>query len=113
MASGVLIDAAAWLLLALAIGLAGGSAGTRAGGRLAAAVLGALVLLRLLDSGAAGRRCVRAGYSAGILTPALYLALVVMALVTTAMTGPAYTLVDLAATRRPTAGPAMESGALP
>ncbi|MEV6814101.1 cation:proton antiporter [Micromonospora sp. NPDC051296] len=35
-----------------------------------------------------------AGYTAGILSPMLYLALVVMAVVTTGMTGPLYSLVD-------------------
>ncbi|WP_433548674.1 cation:proton antiporter [Streptomyces sp. CA-294286] len=39
------------------------------------------------------------GYSAGVLTPALYLALLVMALATTAMTGPLLTLVDRSASR--------------
>jgi Kef-type K+ transport system membrane component KefB len=247
MASGVVIDAAAWLLLALALSLAAGSPGRVLvlAARLAAAVLGALVLLRLLRTRTAGRFCsqfprttavvmgaaawsasivlqrggltevigalllglaipagagarqwdravatvarvgswllpvffvttgitvfggqvgalpwaaitmavllavvgkvsggiagaalagetlwtglrlgvllntrgltelvvLQAGYSAGILTPALYLALVVMALVTTAMTGPAYALVDLAASRRSARRPALDRSA--
>jgi Kef-type K+ transport system membrane component KefB len=50
------------------------------------------------------------GYSMGILTAPLFLALVVMALVTTALTGPLLGLIDRAELRRRPRGVSLESG---
>ncbi|MGW7418445.1 cation:proton antiporter, partial [Streptomyces sp. NPDC054863] len=90
------------IVLATALGIVGkvggGFLGARLGGAsvLDAARLGVLVNTRGLTE----LVVLQAGYSAGILTAPVFLALVVMALVTTAMTGPCYGLLERSAARR-------------
>jgi Kef-type K+ transport system membrane component KefB len=91
------------IVLAVAGKLAGSYAGVRLGGGSPGNALRVGVLLN--TRGLTELVVLQAGYSAGILTPRLFLALVVMALVTTMTTGPAYSLVDRAATRREPASP--------
>ncbi|MCP2339302.1 cation:proton antiporter [Actinomadura rupiterrae] len=111
----------ALVLAAVALGVAGKTLGGYAGARLGAQSrwdalrVGALMNTRGLTE----LIVLQAGRSAGIITPALFAALVVMALATTAMTGPALALLDRAemrhrpppARRRPDA--ALPDGALP
>lgn len=95
--------AAPWAAIALAIALAvlGKVGGGYLGGRLAgqdrrtSLTVGVLVNTRGLTEIVV----LQAGYSAGLLSVQLFLALVVMALVTTAMTGPLLSLIDLRARR--------------
>jgi Kef-type K+ transport system membrane component KefB len=83
-----------WLAMVLAVVLGvagkvgGGYVGARHGGLDRHTALQTGVLLN--TRGLTELVVLQAGFSAGILTPAVYLALVVMALVTTAMTGPLY-----------------------
>ncbi|TNC19387.1 cation:proton antiporter [Amycolatopsis alkalitolerans] len=86
------------VLLGTASKVAGGYFGARIGGqnRWDSLRIGALMNSRGLTE----LIVLQAGYSAGILTAPLYLALVVMALVTTALTGPMLHLTDLAELRR-------------
>jgi Kef-type K+ transport system membrane component KefB len=83
------------VLVAIMLGIAGkalgGYAGARAGGE--SRGIGWEVAVLTNARGLTELVVLQAGYSAGILTPPLFLALVVMALVTTAMTGPLHTLV--------------------
>ncbi|WP_243769087.1 cation:proton antiporter [Streptomyces cyanogenus] len=83
-------------VLATAAGLVakigGGYLGARLGGESHRVGLQVGVLLN--TRGLTELVILQAGFSAGILTPRMYLALVVMALVTTAATGPLYTLVE-------------------
>lgn len=98
-------SAAPWTVIVVATGLAivskigGGYLGARLGGkdRADAARVGALMNTRGLTE----LVVIQAGYGTGIVAGPLYLALVVMAVVTTAMTGPLLTLVDRVAARRP------------
>ncbi|WP_432184444.1 cation:proton antiporter [Streptomyces tendae] len=89
-------------VLAVSLAFAGKVAGTYAGARLGGEShwdglrLGVLLNTRGLTE----LVILQAGFSAGILTPALFLALLVMTLVTTAMTGPLYSLVEARAARR-------------
>ncbi|MEU0399863.1 cation:proton antiporter [Streptomyces sp. NPDC006197] len=100
-------SAAPWLLIAAALvlgcvgKLAGGYLGARLGGmgRTAACRVGALMNTRGLTE----LIVLEAGHRAGILSAQLVLALIVMALATTAMTGPLLSLVDRAERRRGTA----------
>lgn len=93
-----------WLAITLAIVLGivgkvgGGYLGARLGGASAsdAVRVGVLVNTRGLTE----LLVLQAGYSAGILTAPVFLALVVMALVTTAMTGPGYALLERSTARR-------------
>jgi Kef-type K+ transport system membrane component KefB len=92
-----------WLAAVLATGLAiigkigGGYAGARLGGETKrdAVTIGVLMNTRGLTEIVV----LQAGYSAGLLSASLFLALVVMALVTTALTGPLLSLIDLRARR--------------
>ncbi|WP_211277659.1 cation:proton antiporter [Couchioplanes caeruleus] len=90
------------IVLATVLGIAGkvggGYLGARFGGAPAsdAVRVGVLVNTRGLTE----LVVLQAGYSAGILTAPVFLALVVMALVTTAMTGPAYALLERRVPRR-------------
>lgn len=90
------------IVLATVLGIVGkmggGYLGARLGGAPAsdAARIGVLVNTRGLTE----LVVLQAGYSAGILTAPVFLALVVMALVTTAMTGPCYALLERSAARR-------------
>jgi Kef-type K+ transport system membrane component KefB len=98
---------APWSLLVLAVALgvagklSGGYFGARFGGqdRHTAARVGILLNTRGLTE----LIVLQVGYSAGIVTPAMFLALVVMALVTTALTGPLLSLLDRA--RQPAVRP--------
>ncbi|WP_370114642.1 cation:proton antiporter [Streptacidiphilus sp. MAP12-33] len=98
------IGSTPWLAIVLAalLGTAGkmsgGYLGARLGGAPAsdAARVGVLVNTRGLTE----LVLLQAGYSAGILTAPLFLALVVMALMTTAMTGPCYNLLERRSARR-------------
>lgn len=72
--------------------VAGGYLGARLGGMSHRTGLRVGVLLN--TRGLTELVVLQAGFSAGILTPAMYLALVIMALVTTATTGPAYALIS-------------------
>ncbi|MFF0739453.1 cation:proton antiporter [Streptomyces sp. NPDC004111] len=93
---------AAALVLGLAGKLVGGYAGARAGGLEKAEALrvGALMNTRGLTE----LIVLQAGHSAGLLPAPLVLALIVMALVTTAATGPLLGLVDRTAGRRAPGG---------
>jgi Kef-type K+ transport system membrane component KefB len=94
-----------WSVAGVATGVAilGKILGTYVGARLdghppgVALRLGALLNTRGLTE----LVVLQAGYSAGILTAGLFLALVVMALFTTAMTGPTYQFVTSWTRRRP------------
>ncbi|MFF3671280.1 cation:proton antiporter [Microtetraspora malaysiensis] len=96
---------ASWSAIALVtlVGLVGKVGGAYAGARLGgeprevALSLGVLLNTRGLTE----LVVLQIGYDAGILTPAMFLALAVMALVTTALTGPSYALIQYAAHRRP------------
>jgi K+:H+ antiporter len=87
-----------WTLIGLAclLGVLGKIGGSYLGARIAgqphwtAMQLGALMNTR----GMTEIVILQVGYSVGILTPALFVSLVVMALVTTAMTGPLLTIID-------------------
>ncbi len=107
------VEAAPWTLIAATVCLAvlGKVGGGLLGGL--AAGLGPEKGLRLgilmNTRGLTELVILHAGYSAGILSPTLYLALIVMAVVTTSMTGPLYSLVDwLNARRLPAARPVLE-----
>ncbi|MFE5634230.1 cation:proton antiporter [Streptomyces sp. NPDC056543] len=103
--------AASWSLIVgtLVLGcvgkLLGGYLGARLGGspRLSAVRVGVLMNTRGLTE----LIVIQAGYSAGILPAPLVLALVVMALATTAMTGPLLQVVDRAERRRAVPAPAV------
>ena len=99
---GVLSWPAVLLVTSLAVvsKLAGSYAGARAAGRppYASARIAALMNTRGLTEIVV----LQTGYSAGILTPGLYLTLVIMALVTTALSGPLLWAVERRA--RPAAG---------
>ncbi|MFC7589490.1 cation:proton antiporter [Nonomuraea antimicrobica] len=88
----VLVTAVAATVLAVLAKIGGGYVLARRGGepRVTAVRLGVLLNTRGLTEIAV----LQAGYSLGVLTPVLYLALVVMALTTTAMTGPLLSLID-------------------
>ncbi|RFU37781.1 hypothetical protein DZF91_31075, partial [Actinomadura logoneensis] len=92
----------ALIVPAVLLGIAGKTLGGYLGARLGdrtrwdAMRIGALMNTRGLTE----LIVLQAGYSAGILTTPLFLALVVMALVTTAMTGPALGIIDRAEMRR-------------
>jgi Kef-type K+ transport system membrane component KefB len=98
------ISALPWLaaVLAIALGIAGkvsgGYLGARWGGedRLTSVRVGVLVNTRGLTEIVV----LQVGYTAGLLTAELFVALLVMALVTTTMTGPLLDLVDRVQTRR-------------
>ncbi|MEU3502471.1 cation:proton antiporter [Streptomyces hundungensis] len=87
-----------WLVAILATALAvlakvgGGYAVSRLGGEGHAAALRVAVLLN--TRGLTEIVLLQAGYSAGVLTSGLYLALLVTAVVTTSMTGPLLSLID-------------------
>ncbi|MEU8927037.1 cation:proton antiporter [Kitasatospora sp. NPDC048545] len=87
------------LLLAVLGKVGGGYAGARLGGESHWDGLRLGVLLN--TRGLTELVILQAGFSAGILTADLFLALVLMTLVTTAMTGPVYALVEARAARRP------------
>ncbi|MBB5953868.1 Kef-type K+ transport system membrane component KefB [Saccharothrix tamanrassetensis] len=101
--------AAPWALLGLATGLGilgkvgGGYLGARLGGesRWTSVRVGVLMNTRGLTE----LIVLQVGYSAGIVTPPMFLALVVMALVTTALTGPLLSLLDRARSRAATTPP--------
>jgi Kef-type K+ transport system membrane component KefB len=84
------------VLIATVLAVAGKVGGSYLGGRLAgeSAWTGLRLGVLLNTRGLTELVVLQAGYSAGILTPALYLALVAMALITTAMTGLTYSLID-------------------
>ena len=92
-----------WVAAVLATALAilgkvgGGYLGARLGGetRRDAVTIGVLMNTRGLTEIVV----LQAGYSAGLLSAALFLALVIMALVTTGLTGPLLSLIDLRARR--------------
>ncbi|MFE6056573.1 cation:proton antiporter [Kitasatospora sp. NPDC056446] len=90
------------IVLAVVLGIAGkvggGFLGARVGGASTpdAIRVGVLVNTRGLTE----LVVLQAGYSAGILTAPVFLALVIMALVTTAMTGPCYALLERRSARR-------------
>ncbi|MCE7002484.1 cation:proton antiporter [Kibdelosporangium philippinense] len=87
----------------------GGYLGARLGGAPASDAIRVGVLVN--TRGLTELVVLQAGYSAGILTAPVFLALVIMALVTTAMTGPVYTLLERSAVRRPkVAALAVEGG---
>ncbi|MFE9046540.1 cation:proton antiporter [Streptomyces sp. NPDC007818] len=96
-------DGMPWAAMAMAVvlavlgKLAGGYAGARLGGESHWDGLRLGVLLN--TRGLTELVVLQAGFAAGILTSDLFLALVVMTLVTTAMTGPAYSLVEARAAR--------------
>ncbi|MDA0638854.1 cation:proton antiporter, partial [Nonomuraea sp. MCN248] len=100
------LGSAGWTLIALcvALGIAGKVGGGYAGARMGGASRADSLLLGVLlnTRGLTELVVLQAGFAAGILTPALYAALVVMALVTTGLTGPAYTLLTR---RHPVAEP--------
>jgi Kef-type K+ transport system membrane component KefB len=106
-----------WLAIAVATGLAvfgkvaGGYVGARMGGQSHWDGLRMGVLLNA--RGLTELVVLQAGYLAGILTSTMFLALVVMALVTTAMTMPVYALVERSAHRRQLKQPAPAGGELP
>jgi Kef-type K+ transport system membrane component KefB len=87
-----------WLVAVLATALAvlakigGGYAVSRLGGEERTEALRVSVMLN--TRGLTEIVLLQAGYSAGVLTPGLYLALLVMAVVTTSMTGPLLSLID-------------------
>ncbi|MEV0693892.1 cation:proton antiporter [Streptomyces sp. NPDC050388] len=121
--AGEVLSAASWTLVAAAVllgcagKLAGGWAGARLGGmnRADARRVGALMNTRGLTE----LVVLQAGFSAGILPAPLVLAMLVMALVTTAMTGPLLDLADRARRRaerpppRPARGTPVTKGSLP
>ncbi|MFI1018846.1 cation:proton antiporter [Streptomyces sp. NPDC020965] len=86
------------ILIAVVLGCAGkclgGYAGARLGGRPHTTACRVAVLMN--TRGLTELIVLQAGYSAGLLAAPMVLALVVMALVTTAMTGPLLTLIDRA-----------------
>ncbi|NQE66726.1 K(+)/H(+) antiporter 1 [Nocardia gamkensis] len=88
-----------WMPAALAtllstVGKLGGSyLGARIGGQRPSAALRLGILLN--TRGLTELVVVQVGYNAGILTPTVLLALIAMALVTTAMTGPVYALIEV------------------
>ncbi len=93
-----------WTLIAVATGLAivgkvlGGYVGARLGGRSHPVSIRVGVLLN--TRGLTELVVLQIGYNAGVVTPQLFLALVVMALLTTAVTGPLLSSLDwFAATR--------------
>jgi Kef-type K+ transport system membrane component KefB len=89
---------APWPLIVLATGLGmagklgGGYLGARLGGQPRAAALRVAALVN--TRGLTELVVLQVGYSAGILTTAMFLALLVMALTTTSMTGPLLRLID-------------------
>ncbi|WP_411107011.1 cation:proton antiporter [Streptomyces sp. cmx-4-9] len=99
------------VVLVLALGVVGKAGGGYLGARIGrhtpfdALRIGVLMNTRGLTE----LVVLQVGYSAGVLTAPLYLAFVVMALVTTALTGPALRLVDRAEfrSRPPVPGPVM------
>ncbi|MER7655932.1 cation:proton antiporter [Streptomyces albidoflavus] len=103
-----------WLAIVLATALGivgkmgGGWLGAWLGGSPAPEALRVGVLLN--TRGLTELVVLQAGYSAGILTPPVFLALVVMALVTTAMTGPCLGLLERRAGRRSKAPALAEEG---
>ncbi|MFE7130852.1 cation:proton antiporter [Streptomyces sp. NPDC057638] len=100
------------IVLATVLGIAGkvggGYAGARLGGAPPSEAMRVGVLLN--TRGLTELVVLQAGYSAGVLTAPVFLALVVMALVTTAMTGPCYTLLERRTARRLKAVPLAEEG---
>ncbi|MFI6700907.1 cation:proton antiporter [Streptomyces sp. NPDC050509] len=90
------------IVLATALGIAGKVGGGYLGARLGGAPASDAVRVGVLVNtrGLTELVVLQAGYSAGILTAPVFLALVVMALVTTAMTGPCYSLLERRAARR-------------
>src|SRR5205823_6247104 len=106
-----------WATIALVtvLGIVGKGVGTYAGARLAgesrssSARLGALMNTRGLTEIV----LLQVGFGAGILTAGLFVAFLVMALVTTALTGPALSWTDRVAARRlPSPRPHAQSGVL-
>ncbi|MFD1539765.1 cation:proton antiporter [Nonomuraea guangzhouensis] len=98
-------------LLGMASKIGGAYAGARFGGEPREVALGLGVLLN--TRGLTELVVLQIGHEAGILTPAMFLALAVMALVTTAATGPSYAL--LQRPRRPlrtAPAPAAQKGSL-
>ncbi|MFE1413584.1 cation:proton antiporter [Streptomyces sp. NPDC058746] len=104
-------DDVPWTLIGLAVLLGclgkagGGYFGARIAGQSAeeSARIGTLMNTRGLTE----LIVLQAGFAAGLLTAPLVLALIVMALVTTAMTGPLLLLIDRRSGTRPHAGPAV------
>ncbi|MEU0743774.1 cation:proton antiporter [Streptomyces sp. NPDC006134] len=114
----VLTDASmavSWTLigLVLVLGTLGKVAGGYAGTRMAGGDRGesARVAVLLNTRGLTELVIIQAGFSAGLLTPPLVLALIVMTLVSTAATGPLVRLLDRTAT--PAAAPARAGTATP
>jgi Kef-type K+ transport system membrane component KefB len=105
-----------WMAIALVtvLGMLSKTAGTYFGARLAgesrstSARLGALMNTRGLTEIVV----LQAGYSAGILTAGLFLAFLVIALATTAATGPLLSFVDRRAARQPALPPPSRSDVL-
>ncbi|MFH9349076.1 cation:proton antiporter [Kitasatospora sp. NPDC017646] len=97
-------DTMPWFVILLApvlgvIGkMGGGYLGARLGGAPASDAIRVGVLVN--TRGLTELVVLQAGYNAGILTAPVFLALVIMALVTTAMTGPCYSLLERGAARR-------------
>jgi Kef-type K+ transport system membrane component KefB len=89
---------APWLLIALAVGLGllgklgGGSLGARLGGQPVPVALRVGVLMN--TRGLTELIVLQVGYSAGVLSTAMFVALLVMALATTAVAGPLLRVVD-------------------
>jgi Kef-type K+ transport system membrane component KefB len=107
-------SAAPWVLIAsvVALGLVGklggGYLGARLGGQ--SPKVSAQVGVMMNTRGLTELIVLQAGYSAGILTAPLMLALVVMALVTTALTGPLLLLIDRRTAQEPVPVAAAEMG---
>jgi Kef-type K+ transport system membrane component KefB len=105
----------ALIVVTLVLGIAGKVGGGYLGARLAGwPPLDALRVGTLLNTrGLTELIVLQVGYSTGILSTPLFLALLVMALVTTALTGPLLSLIDRRELRRPVPASALavESGA--
>lgn len=101
------------IVLATVLGIAGKASGGFLGASLGGAPRPVAVRVGVLVNtrGLTELVVLQAGYSAGILTAPVFLALVVMALTTTAMTGPVYALLERSTARRWTvAALAVEGG---
>lgn len=100
------------VLLVTGLGIGGKVLGGYAGARLAKEPpLESLRIGVLLNTrGLTELVVLQAGFNAGLLTPAMFLGYVVMALVTTAATGPACAAIDRASSRAPLVTPLPEAG---
>ena len=100
------------IVLATALGIVGKVGGGYLGARIGGAPASDAVRVGVLVNtrGLTELVVLQAGYGAGILTAPVFLALVVMALVTTAMTGPSYGLLERRASSRWKAAALVEEG---